>query len=255
MWSRRVLSALVLRPLALALVCIEVTGKENVPAEPLILMINHTNFTDAGVAMVVMLPRETTLFTKAENLHIPVGGLLLRWYGAIPVQRGEPDVAAVRRASQVLREKGSVLLVAPEGTRSHHGRLLPGKNGMAYLATRTGVPILPCAVSGAQYFWSNARRLRRTRVGVAIGHPFRLCSQGRARGETLDAMTREAMYQLAALLPPEQRGTYADLENASEEHLEFLTPGVSNLAYARLGSLPDRVLYPWRLARTAECSR
>jgi hypothetical protein len=45
-------------------------------------------------------------------------------------------------------------------------------------------------------------------------------------------MTREAMYQLAALLPAEQWGAYSDIENATERHIEFLEPDSSNLAYA-----------------------
>ena len=253
MWSRRVLSALVLRPLAWALIRTEVTGLENVPSDgPFVLMVNHCNFLDPAAAVIALLPREVTLFTKAENLRLPVAGLLFRWYGATPVERGEADVSAIKRAVKVLLEDRDILLVAPEGTRSYHGRLLSAKNGMAYIATHTGVPVLPVGVIGAKDFWLSFRRLHRTHVRVVIGHPFRFCSSGHLRKETLSEMTRAAMYQLAALLPQELWGEYADMENASEKHLEFLQPGQSNLVYARTTCSSDESACPGWLVGALE---
>jgi len=233
-FARSLLNGLVVRPLAWILIRSEVHGLQNVPDEPFILMVNHCNFLDPGSAMVAILPRSVTLFTKAENLHIPVGGLLLRWYGVIPVHRGEADLRAVRLATEVLAQEDAILLVAPEGTRSYHGRLLPARNGLAFLAARTGVPVLPIGVSGVRDVWVNVRRFRRTQVRVEIGHAFRFRVQGRVRKELLDQMTREAMYQLASLLPSEQWGAYSDLENATEDTLSFLQPGKSNLARTTL---------------------
>jgi 1-acyl-sn-glycerol-3-phosphate acyltransferase len=184
-----------------------------------------------------MLPREVVLFSKAENLNLSVGGLLLRGYGAIPVERGEADITAIKRAVEVLTREGHILLIAPEGTRSYDGKLLPGRNGMAFLATKANAPVVPVGVSGVRDFWDNVRHLRRTHVRVSIGHPFRFRTHRRPRGEMLDLMTREAMYQLAALLPPEQWGAYADIENATQETLEFLQAGRSNLD-ARAGTSP-----------------
>jgi hypothetical protein len=123
---------------------------------------------------------------------------------------------------------------------------------MAFIASRANALVLPVGVSGVRPFWKNVRRLRRTCVRVAIGHPFRFRQSGRARGETLQEMTREAMYQLAALLPAEQWGEYADMENATEEHLEFLEPGQSNLIYARSVPSPAEQLRPGRLVGLPE---
>ncbi len=231
MWTRRVLNAVGMRPLAWLLLHTEIVGRERIPREgPFILMVNHCNFLDPIVAMYALLPREAVVFTKVENLHQPGLSLLMHLYGVIPVERGEADVTAIKRAIETL-ERGEVLLVAPEGTRSHHGRLLPAKNGMTFIALRTGVPILPIGVTGVKEFWNNLRRLRRTPVRANIGHPFRFRYRGHVRREVLEEMTRQAMYQLAALLPPDQWGEYADVERASEEYLEFLEPGVSNLDY------------------------
>lgn len=263
MWSRRILNKCLIRPLAWLLLRLEVTGLENVPASgPFILMVNHCNFLDPGAAVIALLPREVVLFTKVENLRLPLAGLLFRLYGVVPVERGEADVTAIKRAVKVLLKDRDILLVAPEGTRSYHGRLLPAKNGMAFLAAQTGVPILPVGVAGVKAFWPNVRHFRRTRVRVMIGHPFRFRSQDGVRQdgvrrdgvrkETLDAMTREAMYQLAALLPPEQWGAYADIENATEQYLAFLEPGQSNLAYAGHGSIAGEPACPGRCVEAVQ---
>jgi 1-acyl-sn-glycerol-3-phosphate acyltransferase len=253
MWSRRFLNVSFLRPLVWALLRVQVSGREHIPAKgPFILMVNHCNFLDPGVAIWAMLPREVVMFTKAQNLNLPVGGLMLRMYGVIPVERGEADVAAMRRALEVLDKDRDILLVAPEGTRSYHGRLLPAKDGMAFIATRAEVSILPVGVSGVRDFWSNVKRLKPTHVRVTIGHPFRFRYSGRPRKEILYAMTREAMYQLASLLPPQQWGAYADIENASEEYLEFLEPGHSNLTYAGSIAPPGEGSRQGRLAGVPE---
>jgi 1-acyl-sn-glycerol-3-phosphate acyltransferase len=253
MWSRRLLNRLVVRPLAWALIQTHVTGAENTPAAgSFILMVNHCNFLDPAAAVVSMLPREVVLFTKVQNLNLPVAGPLLRWYGVVPVERGEPDVKAIHGALKVLSAKQDILLIAPEGTRSYHGRLQTGKNGLAFVALRSGAIILPVGVSGVRDFWPNVRQLRRTDVEIRIGHPFRLRSRGHVTRETLNQMTRQAMYQLAALLPPEQWGVYADIDNASEEYLEFLEPGRSNLAYAAMEPHAGRRVFARRLVGAAE---
>jgi 1-acyl-sn-glycerol-3-phosphate acyltransferase len=233
-WSRRVLNALIVRPLAWILTRAKITGRENIPTDgSFILMVNHCNFLDPAMAVVSVLPRETVLFTKVENMKVPVLGTLMRWYGAQPVERGEADVEAIKQSIDILSKEDSILLVSPEGTRSYHGRLLPAKDGMAFIAARAGVPVLPVGISGVKDFWLNLKRLRKTHVHVRIGHPFRFRHNGRVPKTALKEMTREAMYQLAALLPPEQWGAYSDMENATEHHLEFLEPGQSNLVYAR----------------------
>jgi 1-acyl-sn-glycerol-3-phosphate acyltransferase len=104
---------------------------------------------------------------------------------------------------------GGVLGLAPEGTRSHTGQLQEGKTGAAYLADRAGVPIVPVALAGTENVWRNLKRLRRTPVACTIGQPFRLPSDGRAKGEQLKHLTDEVMCRIAALLPPQYHGAYA----------------------------------------------
>jgi 1-acyl-sn-glycerol-3-phosphate acyltransferase len=220
MLTRR-LSNFVLRVLFKLLLKLEVLGLENVPLEgPLILMINHVNFLDPVLAGGIM-PREVVPLSKAELFRHPILGILVRLYGALPVRRGEVDRWALRRSLEVLR-RGEALLMAPEGTRSHVPGLQRGRNGMAYIAVRAESPILPVAIVGGDKFFYNLKRLRRTPIKVIIGKPFRFSSgEGRVKRERLRKLTEEAMYQLAALLPPEYRGVYSDLSSASTSFLVF----------------------------------
>jgi 1-acyl-sn-glycerol-3-phosphate acyltransferase len=216
---------------------LKVEGLENVPAQgAVILMINHIHFLDPFV-VVASMPRQVTGMSKVENFSIPFWGLIFKLYGAIPVRRGQMDRQALRRALDVL-EGDAMLLIAPEGTRSPQRALQPAHHGLAYIAHRGNATVVPVAVTGTPRFGHNLKRLRRTPVQVRLGRPFHLHTDSRRlERETLSAMTTEAMYQLAALLPPDHRGCYADLEQATENYIQFLDGGESNLPpTARLSS-------------------
>ncbi len=115
-----------------------------------------------------------------------------------------------------------MLCIFPEGTRSPTGALIEGKTGAAFLALAAGVPVVPCAITGAEKLGWAIRRLRRIKLTVTYGPAFRLSQPGeRARRDEqgLQAATIEIMCRIAALLPPEQRGAYADpppVEGADE---------------------------------------
>lgn len=234
MWTRRFTNSVV-RILAKILLKLEVVGLGNVPAEgPLILAITHTNFMDPGLASAV-LPREMVIMSKIENFRHPLSGIVARLYGAFPVRRGKVDRQAIRRSLEVLAG-GQALLMAPEGTRSGHGQLQKGHDGMTFIALRADAPVLLMAIIGGEHFWANLSRLRRTPVKIVIGKPFRFSSgQKRARRDIMSKMTEEGMYQMAALLPPERRGVYSDLDSATEEYLTFPPGSSSNLPRGEKG--------------------
>jgi 1-acyl-sn-glycerol-3-phosphate acyltransferase len=237
MWRRQLINRFLIRPIAIGLLRVEIEGQENIPSGPFILMANHVNWLDPVVAGLAIYPRDAMFMIKIENAQHPYLRYFFYAYDAVPIDRGEADTTALRRAVEVLTVDRDILYVAPEGTRSGDGRLLEAKNGMTFVAMRAGVPILPVGITGVMAFGDNLRRRRRTPVRARVGYPFRLrapargAGQRRARKETLTVMTREAMHQLAALLPPEQRGAYADVARATEEHLEFLELGRSNLKF------------------------
>jgi 1-acyl-sn-glycerol-3-phosphate acyltransferase len=222
MFTRRLLN-LALRTAFKLLLNLEVVGLEKVPPEgPLILMINHTDLIDPAIAGGVM-PREIVAMSKIESFRDPILSIIVRLYGAFPVRRGEVDLRATRRALEVLHN-GEVLLMAPEGTRSKDCRLQPGHDGMTFVALRANAPVLPMAITGTNRFGSNLKRRRRTDVKIVIGKPFRFRSNERkVKRDVLRQMTEEAMYQLAAVLPPEYRGVYSDLDSATERFLVFDT--------------------------------
>ena len=196
--------------LARILLRIEVTGVENVPASgPLVIAPNHIHTFDVPIIGMVV-PRRTAIFA-ADKWRGKLGGWVLeRVTHVIYVARGEADRAALSQALIVLGQ-GHALAVAPEGTRSRTGGLQPGKHGVAYLASRTSAAILPVAVWGQETALRDWPRLRRPAVHVRIAPPiYPPPGAERARTAELHILTDELMLTLAAMMPPQYRGVYAD---------------------------------------------
>lgn len=210
----RVWRALV-RLLLPLLVRLEVVGRENLPDKgPYIMATNHLSVFDLPVLLAVC-PHPIRAFAAAKHRRNPIYAPILASAGSIWVRRGEIDREALRGALRAL-ERGEVLGIAPEGTRARGVYALqPGKTGAAYLATRASVPIVPAGIAGTEKVKEYLPRLRRTPVRLVIGEPFRLPESGRVRGPKLREYTDLIMRRIAALLPPEYRGVYAD---AVEDH-------------------------------------
>jgi 1-acyl-sn-glycerol-3-phosphate acyltransferase len=199
-----------------------VEGVEHVPVKgPAILMINHINFVDPFIVLG-SLPRNIVPMAKVEVYSYPIVGIFPRIYGVIPVQREEFDRRAIQGALEVLKAS-EIVLVAPE---AHRGpELRRGKEGIAYLATRANVPIVPVAIDGTIGFPTLPLfpRWREPGANVKFGVPFRFKTfSQRAGREMLRQMTDEAMYILAAMLPDYRRGFYADLSLATRETIELV---------------------------------
>lgn len=191
---------------------------------PLIVVTNHVNFLDVPVVYTQLMPRPVTGFAKRETWDSPAGSFLFNLWGAIPLRRGEADVTAIRQALTAL-EGGAILAVAPEGTRSGNGVLQPGLPGVVLLALRSGAPVLPIAYHGFENYRAHWQRLRRTPFSIRVGRPFYLNAEAtRVTPAVRQQMVDEIMYQVAALLPPNYRGYYADLEAASTRYLRFSNP-------------------------------
>lgn len=198
-------------------------GIENVPASgPAILMINHIAFVDP-ILVLHSLPRNIVPLAKIEVYNYPVINIFPRLWGVIPVRREEVDRRAIQQVMEVLRA-GEIVLVAPEGTRGP--ALKEGKEGVAYLASRSGAPVVPVAIEGTEGFpalrYTGAWR-RGDGAVIRFGQPFRYKAEyRRANRDQLRKMTDEAMYLLAAMLPPARRGYYADLSCATQETIELI---------------------------------
>lgn len=188
---------------------LEFVGLEHIPAEPPYLLVtNHLSSFDPPLLLNVC-PHTIRAFAASKYKYNPFYAPLMWAMGSIWVRRGEVDRQALRQALDLL-ERGEVLGMAPEGTRSRETHSLQkGKTGAAYIASRTNLPIVPVGVSGTEQIMPNLRRLRRTPVRVVVGEPFHLPESGRVRGQKLDEYTDLIMRRIADLLPEAYRGVYA----------------------------------------------
>jgi 1-acyl-sn-glycerol-3-phosphate acyltransferase len=125
-----------------------VSGRENIPPEGVATLVasNHASSLDVFAAGHA-LGRSGFFLAKREATEMPVFGRFLKGVGAIPAQRDGRDMTAVKLMLKVL-ERGHLLGVAPEGTRSKDGRLGDFDPGFVWLAARTGARIVPCAIHG-----------------------------------------------------------------------------------------------------------
>jgi 1-acyl-sn-glycerol-3-phosphate acyltransferase len=192
---------------------LEVRGVENLPASGgFIAAANHLGRLDVALVYHLLDRQDVYLMVAEKYKKYTIFRWLVRRMDAIWVDRFGADFSALREMLKRLH-RGGVLVIAPEGTRSPTGALLEGRSGGSYLAARSGVPIVPVAVTGTQDALVKAqwRHLRKLYISVRVGQPFTLPPvRGRDREAALQGYTDEIMCRIAALLPPDYRGVYAD---------------------------------------------
>ena len=189
---------------------------------PLIVYSNHTGQIEVPLMFAHFQPRPMTGFAKIETWD----NWFLHWvfdvWEAIPLRRGEADMEAMRKALEALA-KGMIFVIAPEGTRNKTGILIKAHPGIVTLALRSGAPLLPVAHWGGESFLPNLKRLKRTGFHIRVGEPFKLDpGDERVTKEVRHKMVDEMMYRLAAMLPENYRGAYAELENTTENYISDL---------------------------------
>jgi 1-acyl-sn-glycerol-3-phosphate acyltransferase len=194
-----------------ATVTIEIDGE--IPREgPLIVVANHISNADPPLVagwLTPMLGRQMHILAK-QSLFVGPLGWILRKLGATPVKAGGSDIEAYRVARAVL-DRGDVLCIFPEGTRSPSGVMQEPKPGVAMLATRTGVPILPVGVTGSDYFLGRGKKLPRLRapIHLHIGKPFTLTLDPTLpHRQAMTAASDELMRHIAALVDERHRGRF-----------------------------------------------
>jgi 1-acyl-sn-glycerol-3-phosphate acyltransferase len=143
---------------------------------------------------------------KEELFGLSPLGLVVRAYGAFSVRRSGVDRAALRRALEVLR-KGEVLGMFPEGKRSLTHQLQEVQPGTAFIAARSGAPIVPVGISGSEKVRGISFILRRPSIVVRIGRPFTIQSiEANKQDRPLLAKHADLITErIAELLPPSYR--------------------------------------------------
>lgn len=185
---------------------LRIEGREHEPSTgPLIVAGNHASTLDPPL-IGMCLRRQSAYMAKDELFAVPVLGPWLRSIGSFPVHRGTPDRKAIRRSLEVL-QRGGVLVIFPEGTRSFDGRLRDPEPGAAMIALRTGAPVLPAAVVNSyRILPKGARWPRLEQVTVRFGPPLVVPRiEGRLDHATLDLWGRRIMKEIEHLLPEDQR--------------------------------------------------
>ena len=188
-----------------------VEGQQHLPtAGPCIIVANHLSFLDAVLVFSLLGGEDLSAMAAEKWENNLIFGTLLRLGNAFFVQRGQVDRQALERAADWLRA-GKIFGMAPEGTRSRDGGLGRAKPGVAYLASLVECPVVPIAHWGTETTMSSWFRLRRPRIEVRIGPPFRLPPlDPDDRSASLRRNADEVMVHLAALMPAERRGVYRE---------------------------------------------
>ena len=178
-------------------------GRERIPkVGPYIVVANHVDWKDPP-AIEITFRVAIRFMAKIEAFRMFFLGGLLRGIGCFPVRRGESDRRAIVTCLQVLRA-GNVLGFFPEGTRSRDGVLHRGHPGIAFLAAKSGAPILPVGVTGTR-----AAKLFRSEIRVRVGRPFTVAELALPEGAGEQAIADAIMRRIAALLPTQMHGEYA----------------------------------------------
>src|SRR5574342_379005 len=152
-----------------------VRGLENFPKKgPALVVINHLGDADA-VLLTASIPATLDGMGKIELSEHWLVGPVFRAYGVIYVHRGRPDRKAIRAALEGLAE-GRMIALAPEGRESLEGKLEEGTEGAAFLAMKSGAPIIPVAMTGTdnETIYAHLRKWQRSHVTLTVGKPFKL---------------------------------------------------------------------------------
>lgn len=192
-------------PILLAVYRTRVIDEQKVPATGgFILAGNHVSNLDPALLWCA-IPRETHFIAKAEMFSIPVLGWGLSRLWAFPIKRGSADREAIQRAT-VLLKAGEPVGIFPEGTRRRADTVIgedglgEAQSGVAFIALRAGVPVLPVGIVGTEEALPPGAKLPRfPRVTIAYGDPVHPgdFTEG-SRKEQLAAITAEIMRRIAA---------------------------------------------------------
>ena len=175
------------------------TSNERPPEGGFLYFSNHHSMLDILALFVALKETPFVFAAKRELFRVPFIGWHLRLAGYVEVDRDNRDraISAFAKAAQQVRERGTIVTVYPEGTRSVDGTILPFKKGPFMLALESQVPIVPIAVDGAQLaLKKHSLRLYGHPIRVVIGKRIETRGLGPADRDELLRRTRLAILDL-----------------------------------------------------------
>ena len=171
---------------------VKCVGQENIQNKgAYIICANHTSNWDAPI-LVSNLKRKVYVMAKAELFK----NKFIHWFGekccVFPVKRGKKDLESIKYALKVLKS-GEMLMIFPEGTRNGLEKNGKAQNGAAFLALKTGTPVIPVGVKGEFKF--------RHKVTITYGKPidFSKYKEDKPEKEILDEVSKEIMDNIIML--------------------------------------------------------
>ena len=151
---------------------VEVIGKENLPAEPCVIVSNHQGQWETYSMQYLFHPMCTLL--KKELLYIPLWGWAMKMLNPIAINRNKPKEAILQTLEEGSNrlQNGMYVLLFPEGTRVEAGMVGKYARSSFELAKRNGVMVLPlCHNSGD--CWPAHKFIKKPgKITLTIGEPF-----------------------------------------------------------------------------------
>jgi len=191
---------------------VEVVGMDKLPQGNVLLAANHLGRLDTAV-LLYAIDRDDIIMAIAEKYkNHPLFGAMGRAVDAVWLNRFEADFSALREILMRMK-KGGLMVIAPEGTRSKTEALQEGKMGVAFLAGKSGYPVVPISLTGTEdrSVKANLKRFRRSKIRAVAGEPFIVeIPKGRGREQAMREATDEIMCRIAMELPEKYRGFYAE---------------------------------------------
>ncbi len=186
-WSRWLLKVSGIR--------VQIEGLDKLdPSRSYVLAANHASYMDTPVALAA-IPLQFRFFAKLGLFSIPLLGTHLGRAGHFPVDRGNAraSLKSMAEAARAISARKVSVLLFPEGGRSESGTLQEFKEGVAYIAIKAGVPLLPIALAGThQVLPMHSGRVRPGTVRVLIGDLIETTGLSLAdRGELTDSARRQ----------------------------------------------------------------
>ncbi len=182
---------------------VEIRGREHLPRrEPYVIAPVHRSNVDTMLAGC-LTHRRIRFMGKDSLWKYRWSGALFSSLGGIPVHRGTPDREALRRCEEAVRG-GEPVVLFPEGTRQSGTKLHPLYEGAAFVAARTGVPLIPVGIGGSEWAMPRgSRRISPVKVVMVVGEP--ILPPARPEGSRLP---RRAVADMTARLTEELQGLF-----------------------------------------------